>query len=231
VFPLRLLPAPFLAIALLFTSLSTLTHAVPFNSLASVRPITFAADFDPPGDDAPDDTVGAGSRTGGQCASQTQQVEPIVPVRNYGLTLEERPEIWVNLAQVSAKQVILVFANEAGTSYQRAAFPMPSQPGIVSFKLPDQAPPLTVGKNYRWSLVVVCGDSVQPDDAVLSGWVQRVDRTALLDRQLSRKSLVEQAQWYGENGFWYDLIVVLHEMRQSQPEMWRDFLTTAGVQN
>jgi Domain of Unknown Function (DUF928) len=222
---------PLLAIVLLVGTLGTPSQANPRNSVASVRPITFTTDFDPPGDDAPDDTVGAGSRTNGQCESQAQRIEPIVPARNYGLTLEERPAIWVNLAQVSAKQVILVFANEAGTSYQRATLPMPTRSGIVSFKLPDQATPLTVGKNYRWSLVMVCGNSVQPDDLVLSGWVQRVERTEQLDRQLSRKTPMQQAHWYGENGFWYDLMGALYDIRQAQPEVWQNFLTTAGIRD
>jgi hypothetical protein len=229
VFSLRFFQVPLLTIALLFGTLGTPSDGAPRN-LASIRPITFTTDFDPPGDDAPDDTVGAGSRTNGQCNAQAQRVEPIVPARNYGLTLEERPAIWVNLAQVSAKQVILVFANEAGTSYQRATMPMPSRSGIVSFKLPEQSQPLTVGKNYRWSLVMVCGNSVQPDDLVLSGWVQRVERTTQIDRQLSRKTLVEQAQWYGENGFWYDLMGVMSRIGQTEPTMWQEFLTRVGIQ-
>ncbi len=197
--------------------------------------IVFDKDFDPPGDGSPKDTSGAGSRDGLKCSQDEQPIRPLMPQRNYGLTLEERPSIFFDLSKTSAKQVVLTFRDEAGNSYERAYLPITDRTGIVSFTLPKEKPPLTVGKNYQWFLVVVCGETVQPDDPVFKGWVQRVARTSALERELGQKSAIEQAAWYGTKGYWYDLLRVVAQARRSHPNdvnlatMWRELLESEGL--
>jgi len=57
---------------------------------------------------------------------------------------------------------MLSFRDEAGKDYQRAFLPINAN-GIVSFSLPEDKPALSIGKNHQWSLVVVCGDTLQPE--------------------------------------------------------------------
>ena len=173
--------------------------------------IIFWEGFEPPGDGAPRDTSGAGSRDGAACNPNEPAVKPLMPARNFGLTLSERPTVFTRLGDTSAEQVALVVTNEAGTYYEKAFLPIPAD-DIAAFTLPDSFTPLAVGENYRWSLVVICQETVQPDDPVLSGWVQRVHSTAEL--QPASQPLA-QAQWYAENGYWYDFIAVLREEIQA----------------
>jgi hypothetical protein len=202
--------------------------AQPIPPVATMSPLLFSESFDPPGDDAPPDSRGAGSRNDSRCSASDAPAQPMLPAQAYGLTFASHPTIWVNLPKTSARQLVLTFQDEAHTTHQQAVFPAPSQSGIHSFQLPDGSG-LTVGKNYRWSLVLVCGNSVQPDDPVLSGWVQRVDRTAQIDRVLNEKTAIEQAQWYAQEGYWYELLAVLHQNKQIYPDLWQEFLQTAGV--
>ncbi len=169
--------------------------------------VVFFEGFEPPGDGAPRDTSGAGSRDGAACNTSEPAVKALMPERNFGLTLSERPTVFTRLGNTSAEQVALVVTSEARTYYEKAFLPIPTD-NIAAFTFPASFTPLAVGENYRWSLVVICGETVQPDDPVLSGWVQRVNETS--ESQRASQSLpVEQARWYAENGYWYDFVALV----------------------
>ncbi|MGB6294841.1 MAG: DUF928 domain-containing protein [Rivularia sp. (in: cyanobacteria)] len=184
------------------------------NSLS--EEIVFQDSFTPPGEPEPKETKGSGSRDGGKCSSEEQKIKPLMPERNYGLSLQKHPSVFINLPKSKAKQVMLSFRDTQGKYYQRAFLPITSN-GIVSFSLPEDKPSLTVGKNYQWSLVVVCGNTVQPDDPTFMGWVQRVERTSGIDRELTGKSAVDKAKWYGENGYWYEMVGEIQRANKNQP--------------
>ena len=98
-----------------------------------------------------------------------------MPKGNHGLTLAERPTIFVYLLNTSAKQVVLTFQDESGDTFkpvfleinpEGVAENIASRSMIASFRLPDDQPPLTVGKNYQWSLTVICGETLQLNDPI-----------------------------------------------------------------
>ncbi|MGB3649889.1 MAG: DUF928 domain-containing protein [Rivularia sp. (in: cyanobacteria)] len=184
------------------------------NSLS--KEIVFQDSFEPPGEPEPKETKGSGSRDGDKCSPNEQKIKPLMPKRNYGLTLQKLPSVFVRLPKTKARQVMLSFRDEAGEYYQRAFLPITSN-GIVNFSLPKEKPALKVGKNYQWSLVVVCGDTVQPDDPTFMGWVQRVERTAQIERELIGKSSVEKAKWYASRGYWYEMVAEIQQARKNQP--------------
>jgi Domain of Unknown Function (DUF928) len=202
-----------------------------FRTTNIAEKLIFQENFDPPGDGKPKDTVGAGSRSGLKCVQDEQSIRPLMPKRNYGLTLEEHPTVFVYLPNTSAKRVVLTFQDETGNSSERVFLAIASGRGIASFRLPDNQSPLTIGKNYQWSLAVVCGETLQPSDPVFRGWVQRVARTA----NSEQKSLLAQMQWYGKNGYWYDLLKVMMQVKRTQPNdasminQWREILQSVGL--
>jgi len=131
--------------------------------------IILQENFIPPKEGKPKDTSGAGSRSQLKCSQKEGAIRPLMPKENYGLTLQERPTIFIQMPRTSARQVVLMFRDETGEFYERAFLPIKSGDGIVGFTLPKQKQPLAVGKSYQWSLVVVCGETVQPDDPVFMG--------------------------------------------------------------
>ncbi|MGB3641044.1 MAG: DUF928 domain-containing protein [Rivularia sp. (in: cyanobacteria)] len=184
------------------------------NSLS--KEIVFQDSFIPPGEPEPKDTKGSGSRDDGKCSPSEQKIKPLMPKRNYGLTLQKLPPVFVRLPKTKARKVMLSFRDEAGKYYQRAFLPITSN-GIVSFSLPEDKTPLKVGKNYQWSLVVVCGNTVQPDDPTFQGWVQRVERTSQVERELTGKSSVEKAKWYASRGYWYEMVAEIQQAQKLEP--------------
>lgn len=178
--------------------------------------IVFLESFQPPGEPEPKDTKGSGSRDGDKCSAQEQAIKPLMPKRNYGLTLQKLPSVFIRLPKTKARKVMLSFRDEAGKYYQRAFLPITDH-GVVNFSLPEDKPALSIGKNYQWSLVVVCGNTVQPDDPTFQGWVQRVERTSQIDRELTGKSAVEKAKWYAQRGYWYEMLGEIEQARKNQP--------------
>lgn len=197
--------------------------------------VVFQENFEPPGEGAPEDTSGAGSRDGWGCSPEEPALRAIVPQRNYGLTLDEHPTIFVDLGETSAQQVLLAFRDRAGDYYHRTLFPIENNSGIASFRLPEDAPPLSAGKNYQWMLTAICGEMPTPDDPVLTGWVQRVDRTPEIETQLAEKTALERVQWYAAGGYWYDMVATLERSQQNSPEdptvktLWENLLKSVGL--
>lgn len=204
--------------------------------------------FTPPADDKkPDRTSGAGSRRDWQCPqdstsvattgtlSNTPSLMPLVPNTNYGLTLAERPTFWVYLPKTSAKQVVLSLKEDGNRHYSQTFLPITGEPGVIGIKPSDNSPALQVGKNYQWALVLVCGERPGPNDPAIASWVRRVAPSQLQSHQLNQKTVLEQANWYGKQGIWYDAVTALAQARRSQPNnnaiagVWANFLKSTGL--
>ncbi|NJN49141.1 MAG: DUF928 domain-containing protein [Alkalinema sp. RL_2_19] len=178
----------------------------PFNP---IQRIVFLENFDPPGNGAPPATKGAGSRTNDTCRIDAPPVGSLMPERNYALTVAPRPTVFLHIPpQQPVSQAILTFRDEAHTLHAQVTLPLTAPPtapptapsnatatSIIPLQLPIDSPPLTIGKNYRWSVVLLCGNTPQPDDPILTGWVQRVATPAPTNyAQASLKT----AQWHAQ---------------------------------
>ncbi|MEM7591044.1 MAG: DUF928 domain-containing protein [Cyanobacteria bacterium P01_A01_bin.83] len=175
------------------------------NDSDSEEKIVFIDEFDPPGDDKPKDTGAGGSRDGLRCNPNEQPIHAIMPPGNFGLTTKVKPNIYLYLPQNSAKQVVLAIQNENKTIYERAFLPIETNNNIASFSLPKNKLNLEADKNYQWKISVICSEHPKPGDPTFTGWIQRVEPTAI-QKQLNNKTNQERIQYFAENGYWYDLL-------------------------
>ncbi len=179
--------------------------------------VVFQEIFNPPGEPEPKTTSGAGSRDIQRCSLDEAPIKALMPKSNFGLTLEEHPSVFMNLGKTSAKRVVVALRDKTAQYYERAFLPITTNEEIVGFKLPTEKSPLIIGKNYQWSLVVVCGNKIEPDDPTFSGWVQRVALTPQINKELVNKSPIWRAKWYGERGYWYEMLMAIDEAKKTQP--------------
>ncbi len=213
-----------------------------------------SATFTPPEGSAPKDAAGAASRgngtftppegsepkDGASGASRTAPVTimPIIPKNNYGLTVSERPTFFVYLPKVAIKEVLFSIQDEKYNNHYQTTLKVVNPGGIFSFQLPDNIPPLEIGKNYRWFVVVVKeGENLKADTANVRGWIKRVaNNSNMLDKKLERPGL-EKAAMYGKAGLWYDTLSTLAEAKITQPkdaivaQEWQYLLKQAGLQS
>ncbi|MEH2184274.1 DUF928 domain-containing protein [Nostoc sp.] len=200
--------------------------------------------FKPPANQGkPKSTSSAGSRHDLQCpqdakstttpSNQTPLMSLVPSDSNYGLTTAEHPTFLVYLPQTSAKQLVLSFVKEDNQLHSQTLIPIKGEPGIISIKSADSSPPLEVGKNYQWVLVLTCGEKPSPNDPVITSWVRRV---VLPQLQSQQRTTLEQADIYSEQGIWYDALITLAQIRNTQPnnqaiaDIWTDFLKSVGLE-
>jgi hypothetical protein len=198
--------------------------------------LVFNEAFEPTEGERPN-TRGGGARPGlRKCPRDRAASETLMPQQGYGLTLEERPSIFVKLPETTAREVWLLLRNESGEFNEKAVLPITETSGIVRFAFPDRFPPLEIGEKYDWTLAIVCGENLDPDDPVFTGQVKRRELTPAIAQALAQKTAIEQAQWYAEEGYWYDLLLTMVRARQELPQdpnlktLWESLLSSVGLE-
>lgn len=195
--------------------------------------------FEPPdSNELLDDSEGGASRDSGYCpqdgASYDRLVTPLMPANNVGLTVEERPTLFVYVPKTVATQAYLTVKDKNEDYYYQTTVVIPEKAGIVGIPLPDEAPALEIGRNYQWTFLVACENPPRPDSPRVSGWIQRVKPDSDLIGSLGREASLEGAKQYGAKGLWYDTLATLMELQRSHPEeyveVWQEFLTSVGLE-
>jgi hypothetical protein len=205
---------------------------VPVNSLFS---------FKPPEDDAPEQTVGGGSRPSniGLCPQDRKAIDKpftaLLSSREQAVTLASRPTVFVYLPETEAKQVSLTVANATESYYYEKIIDIDRQSGIVGISLPEDAPPLSVGETYLWSLTILCSKTKRPSDPFVSGNIQRITVATQSVEQLEASSWQERVSFYEANNIWYDALKAVANWKQEQPKnpeasaRWIEILQDVGL--
>jgi hypothetical protein len=226
----------FVGLALSIAAIGPANAGSPPKSFPATAPVRRVIFKPPVNERSPDRAIGAGSRGTGLCAIgeptvDTPPLTALVPPDSIGRTVAERPVFWVHVPSGTAKRVALSVTDEDGGTPSFAFFDVPEQSGLVRLQLPSDAPPLEIGKTYRWAIVLVCGDRQSPNDPSIAGLVTRVS----LSETPSRGDLMERARWYGERGIWYEALESLILAWQKNPDardipaIWSEFLRSAGL--
>ncbi len=161
-------------------------------------------------------TDGTGSRG---CYQKNQPVllSLLVPERHVGQTVSARPSFFWYLENAKFAKFALVETGVPKPLLEKTL--QASRAGIMRVELPKDAPELAVGKEYRWSVTVLCNPN-RPSDVVsyTQSFIERVAATSELTRQLgSAKSDLERARIYAQSGLWYDTLSVLSAASEKDP--------------
>ncbi|MEM8806620.1 MAG: DUF928 domain-containing protein [Cyanobacteria bacterium P01_G01_bin.38] len=187
--------------------------------------------FVPPQDEgAPRHTASGASR------SNCPQPMALLPAGHaYGLTTQERPVIWVHLPQSSAQQIFLSIKTAGGDYYYGTQIDIVNRTGITAIALPEEAPPLTLGEPYQWSIALICRGGLRPDSPFVQGWIRPVQLDSHLTTAWDNLLPIEKAAFYGQQGIWYDMVSVLAYARVTNPDdneieqAWNSVLDAANL--
>jgi hypothetical protein len=202
--------------------------------------------FEPPDEDQPSHTVGGASRDGGflclsdNVAEQPQNLSlnflPLIPHNNHGLTTADRPTFYANVPENNAEKVFFSLRDQDNQTLYQKEFSIPQTGGIIRFSLPETAPSLEIGKNYQWSMVLMCNQMMRPDSPRITSWVKRVEPLPMTVNQPQNQTGIELAAFYAQNGIWYDSLNILGNLWQKSPQnfseyanQWADFLSQDSV--
>ncbi|MCU0547811.1 MAG: DUF928 domain-containing protein [Leptolyngbya sp. Prado105] len=225
-------------------SLSLLTVVSLSSHFANAQPRIRFSPPPPPDTGTPSDRgTGAGARG---CDQEFPGLKVLVPSPRsndqWGLTVSDRPTIWVNIPTgVEAGTLVeWKLRNSNNKVIYRTTARLPkTNPGVVSFAIPNSVAPLAVS-TYQWDLALYCGSAndnpTSQDEITLDlplvrkGRIQRVAPTAALQQGLAgAKTSLDRAKLYAKYGIWYDALTTLGtEIRATQDkstlEAWNELL-------
>lgn len=192
-------------------------------TLVSLGAIGAAVAFEPPpGQDAPEKTAGGGTR-GGNCpavvgaATETTPLTLLLPESGLGLTVNDRPTFMAYVPPSKAAEVEFTIRDDKEEYAYRTNVAVDGNGGVVSISLPENLPPLEAGKDYMWSVAMICAPSDRMQDVVARGFIRRVEADSNLTSQLANMDPLSQADAYGKQGIWFENLNVLAELRKAQP--------------
>jgi len=188
--------------------------------------VAMAAEFQPPQRGLPGRREGGGTRNPFVCIQGSpSQLIALLPATNLGLTTAAYPRFFWFMPKSKAKlaEFTLFEVDERGedrTPLYKTTFSIDGTAGVASLSLPSNAtlPPLAVGKDYRWSVSLVCSASDRSKDITVDGWVQRVAVKADLAKQLANAKPSDRVRLYASNGIWFDTVTTLADQRCTNPK-------------
>jgi Domain of Unknown Function (DUF928) len=160
----------------------------------------------------------------------TSRKSPPELTKVWGLTANDRPTLWFDLpdSQASIDRINFILRdgdNSASKTIYRASIQPPKQIGLIKFSLPQTSAALSIDKLYKWELKLIMKSTVdrqnkpiKAEEISVTGWIQRASLKSELSDRINRSNPHQQATLYAENGFWYDALSTLAELRRDFPQ-------------
>ncbi len=193
----------------------------------------------PPPPKNPDETTGGGTRDEGRCPQDAitsdQPLTALSPVTEPGLTVAERPTFLAYVPQTTAQTGEFSLFDQNNKGIYQTTFALTNTPGIISFSLPPNAPPLEIGKDYTWSFAIICDPKKRLQDKFVRGRIRRTKLDSALINQIEKAAPKERISLYRTADVWYEALFTLFELQRSQPDdpslsaAWKELLNSGGL--
>jgi hypothetical protein len=170
------------------------------------------AGYNPPKRPGPKITVGTGAR--GCDKPLSVPLTPLAPDGHIGQTAQDYPTFMWYIEDTKPVEFTLVEPGIPQPIY--VATVQPEKPGIVQVTLPEKsAIKLVPGKEYRWSVAIICNPLRRSEDAgYTQAWIRREAASPELQKRLAEaKTDLERATLYAESGMWYDSLAAYYRAK------------------
>ncbi|MGJ5676134.1 MAG: DUF928 domain-containing protein [Nostochopsis sp.] len=182
----------------------------------------------------------------GSCPEVKTPLTALVPLTEqppsvtnvWGLTTEEHPQLWFYLPYTKSSGYageFVLLDDETKDSVYKTAIALPPKASVIKVPIPENVPSLQVDKQYRWFFNVYCYPQKQSTPIYVEGVIIRKNPSKSLVQQLQKSQPIQQVNIYANNGFWYDALTTLGQLRQTNPQnntlqtQWRDLLAAIGL--
>lgn len=162
------------------------------------------AEYQPPSEPSQPDSgdVGTTGRRGGCRTTSAASLTALAPYSHVGQTVSTSPIVaWFVPDSDSFPLEFFLYEYDGDNERKILHQNLQSSPGIMNLSLPN----LTVGKQYRWQVVLLCNPN-RPSSALITGaTIEVMAMPPALKTQLEvTNNPLEEANLYAESGFWYD---------------------------
>lgn len=145
-------------------------------------------------------------------------------------TFESHPPFWFYIPYESPQgnrkplQAIFRLQDENQQNYvtQPIQINLTQTPGIIKIQLPqrDNEPGLEVGKQYYWSLEIICTPQRPSRNIQVSGWSERDSLTPQIANWLKTATPKEQLEFYFSRSIWHESLALLAHLRARGNNTW-----------
>lgn len=168
--------------------------------------------FVPPSNGAPGRRQDAGSRPG--CPQPKGSFTALVPATNWGKTASKHPTFWLYVPYPSGQIELALEDERTKEKIYHTTFQVTQGLGIINYSLPETAPALAMGKQYRWRFFFFCNPEKKTDLLAVDGVILREEPSNLLLNELEKASPSQRFSLYAKNGFWHDALTELAQVYQ-----------------
>lgn len=155
----------------------------------------------------------------GKCEKGKIKLTALVPENNIGRTVSEYPVFFFYLPETEAQLAEFVLQDAKGNQIYQTTLKINNSSGVIGVSIPanKNVSPLRLGKNYRWSVALICNTEDRSADVLETGIVRRVELSADIRSQLEQANAREKAVIYAQNGIWQDALSTLAVARSANP--------------
>lgn len=161
-----------------------------------------------------------GLRRGGGTRGMNKSV-PVISLLapdHFGLTLHEQPILyWFTPTKQNHSYEFTLIGENAEDPAVEAKLSPPTHPGVQQIKLSDYKVKLLPGERYLWSVSLIVDAEERSANIVANGAIERIERDKLPLPLATNLSDAEAPGRYAEAGIWYDAIMAISELIQSNP--------------
>ncbi|MBV9388920.1 MAG: DUF928 domain-containing protein [Chroococcidiopsidaceae cyanobacterium CP_BM_ER_R8_30] len=157
----------------------------------------------------------------------------------WGETVAEHPTFWfyVPYSRATLHSIEFVLQDAEDNDVYRTSVNMADIPSVVGVRLPSTTAPLKIGKLYHWffKTKASCNEQSSDIEDYVEGWVQRVQLSSVLAKQLEAATPTQQINIYTANGIWYEALTTVAKLRLAAPKdanlnaSWAKLLQSAGL--
>ncbi|MEG4206696.1 DUF928 domain-containing protein [Microcoleus sp. Pol7_A1] len=159
------------------------------------------------------------TRRASQCVKGKIKLTALVPPNKIGRTVSEYPLFFFYLPQTDAPLAEFVLQDENGKQIYQTTLKINNSSGVIGVSIPanQNVSPLEAGKNYRWSVALICETEDRSADVSETGIVRRVELSADIRSQLEKADPRQKTVIYAQNGIWQDALSTLAAARRANP--------------
>jgi hypothetical protein len=172
---------------------------------------------------SPNDRRGQPSHAKVTC-DDSRKLTALVPESQIGRTVSEYPVFFfyfpkTDFYDAQANFYLVEVEDEKENLIYATTRKINNSPGVMSVSIPanKNVSPLQVGKNYRWSISLICDTLDRGPDVSAAGMVRRVELSADILRELDAADPRQKTVIYAENGIWQDALGTLAAARRANP--------------
>jgi hypothetical protein len=172
--------------------------------------------YQPPRKGAP----APGLRRGGGTRGMNKSV-PVISLLapdHVGLTLHEQPVLfWFTPTKQDHPFEFTLIGENADAPAVEAKLSPPAHPGLQQIRLSDYKVKLSPGERYLWSVALIMDAEERSANIVAKGAIERIERDKLEHPQAINLTNAEAPRRYAEAGIWYDAVMAISDLIQSNP--------------